>query len=79
MGINGLLLELLGGEIPRTKNGFDSLSPLMQNDKNPTDMYVGTLVHVCTLTHKSTHNDGNYASALREFQRRLTLLASAHR
>ena len=79
MGINGLLPELPGGSMPSTKTGFDLLTPLLHDEKNPADMDMGTLVYVCALTHKSTYNDGNYIPALREFQRRLTILTSVYR
>ena len=65
--------------MPSTKTGFDLLTPLLHDEKNPADMDMGTLVYVCALTHKSTYNDGNYIPALREFQRRLTILTSVYR
>ena len=64
--------------MPSTKTGFDLLTPLLHDEKNPADMDMGTLVYVCALTHKSTYNDGNYIPALREFQRRLTILTSVY-
>ena len=68
MGINGLLPELPGGSTQSTNTGFDSLNPLLHDEKNLASVDMGTLMPICALIHRSTHNDGNYVPALREFQ-----------
>ena len=78
MGINGVLTELTGSSMQWTKNGFDSLNPLLHDEKNPADIDMCALMCICALAHRSTHNDGKYVLALREFQRRITLLTSVH-
>ena len=74
MGINGLLTELLGSSMQRTKTGFESLNVLLHDEKNPANVDVGTLVSIFELNHRSTYNYGNYVPTLYEFQQRLALL-----
>ena len=64
MVINDLLPDLPGGSMQRTKTEFELLNSLLYDEKNPVNVDIGALVHICALTHRSTHNYGTLLTSV---------------